>query len=69
MRFHLTTSKLYFVQNTIDEWSIIFIIGAVVYIIPALIFVFFGSGKIQPWNDHPTKTVSETVEEKTPNTV
>lgn len=46
-------------QNTIDEWSIIFTIGAVVYIIPALIFVFFGSGKIQPWNDHTAKTVDE----------
>ncbi|KAJ6646704.1 Sialin [Pseudolycoriella hygida] len=59
----------YFTQdrNTIDEWSIIFTIGAVVYIIPALIFVFFGSGKIQPWNDHPAKTVSETVDVSTSN--
>lgn len=38
-------------QNTIDEWSIIFIIAAVAYIVPAVIFVLFGSGQVQPWNE------------------
>lgn len=42
---------LLFYQNTIEEWSIIFIIAAVAYILPAIIFVLFGSGNIQPWNE------------------
>lgn len=39
------------IQNTINEWGIIFIIAAIAYIAPALIFIIFGSGKVQPWNE------------------
>lgn len=38
-------------QSTMNEWQWIFIIGAFVYIIPALIFMAFGSGEVQKWND------------------
>lgn len=34
-----------------DEWQYIFGIGAMVYIIPALIFMLFGSGEVQKWNN------------------
>lgn len=52
---------MYILQNTIDEWTIIFIIGAVVYIVPAGLFVIFGSVKIQSWNEPPAK-LSKSVE-------
>lgn len=48
-------------RNTIDEWSILFIIGAVAYILPALIFIMFGSGEVQPWNEPTIKKVDETL--------
>lgn len=38
-------------HNTMDQWRYIFIIGAVAYILPAIIFSIFGSAKIQKWND------------------
>ncbi|GAB0086052.1 sialin [Sergentomyia squamirostris] len=43
----------YFTQtgNTMDEWSKIFYIGSVVYIVTAIVFMIFGSGNIQPWNE------------------
>lgn len=28
-----------------------FLIGMILYIVPAVIFIFFGSGEVQPWND------------------
>lgn len=45
------SQSLNFFQSTIDEWSTIFLIGAIAYIAPAIIFMIFGSGKIQYWND------------------
>lgn len=39
-------------QNTIEEWSIIFIIAGVAYIIPAIVFILFGSGNVQSWNEN-----------------
>lgn len=41
-----------------DEWSIIFIIAAIAYILPAFIFILFGSGNVQKWNE-PTKEQSD----------
>lgn len=43
--------RKYVLQNTVDEWSSIFLIGALAYIIPAILFIIFGSGNIQHWND------------------
>lgn len=40
-----------FPQNTIDHWSNVFLVGSIVYIVPAIVFMFFGSGEVQPWND------------------
>lgn len=34
-----------------NEWQWIFIIGGIVYILPGLFFMIFGSGEIQPWNE------------------
>lgn len=54
-------SHSYVRQDTIEEWSIIFIIAAVAYIVPALIFIVFGSGDVQPWNE-PNKNKNGEVE-------
>lgn len=37
-------------KNTIAEWSVVFTIGAVGYIVPALVFFAFGSATAQPWD-------------------
>lgn len=42
-------------QNTLDEWNIIFTISAVFYILPAFIFIAFGSTEVQEWNDSDAK--------------
>lgn len=43
-----------------DQWQYIFTIGALVYIIPGIIFIFFGSGDVQSWNEKKdTKTTSQ----------
>lgn len=34
-----------------EEWQYVFGIGALVYIIPAIIFIIFGSGEVQEWNE------------------
>lgn len=34
-----------------NEWQYIFIIGGIVYILPALFFMIFGSGEVQKWNE------------------
>lgn len=38
-------------QNDIGQWQYVFMIGAAVYITPAIIFMFIGTGEVQPWND------------------
>lgn len=37
-------------QNTFEQWRPVFFIGASVYIISAIFFLFFGTGDTQPWN-------------------
>ncbi|EDW10461.1 sialin [Drosophila mojavensis] len=48
-------------KNTIDEWFWIFMIGAAAYILPAIFFWVFGSGKIQKWNEVQTTEPKEDV--------
>ncbi|EDW60279.1 sialin [Drosophila virilis] len=48
-------------KNTIDEWFWVFLIGAAAYILPAIFFWIFGSGKIQKWNEVQTTEPSEDV--------
>lgn len=38
-----------------DEWQYVFGIGALVYILPAIIFIIFGSGEVQEWNESKAK--------------
>lgn len=46
-------------QNTIAEWTQLFAIGAVAYILPALVFLVFGSGNVQPWNEPKAKQMDD----------
>lgn len=32
-------------------WSIVLLIGGIIYIAPALLYWIFGSAEVQPWND------------------
>ncbi|XP_055625542.1 sialin-like [Toxorhynchites rutilus septentrionalis] len=38
-------------QSTMQEWQYVFAIGAAAYIVPALVFILFGSGMVQKWNE------------------
>lgn len=40
-----------FLQNTAAEWKQIFLVGAAMYIGCAIVFIIFGSGQIQHWNE------------------
>lgn len=51
-------------QNTIDEWRSVFIVGAVVYIVPALLFAVGGSGQVQYWNEPDVKRDGKLVDGK-----
>lgn len=45
------TNINYFLQNGLEEWHKIFLIGAFVYIVPSIWFAIFGSGEVQEWNE------------------
>uniref|UniRef100_A0A336LRM6 CSON010445 protein n=1 Tax=Culicoides sonorensis TaxID=179676 RepID=A0A336LRM6_CULSO len=46
-------------SNTFDEWRQVFLIAGSVYIVPAIIFMIFGSGQVQSWNDFSDKPNNE----------
>lgn len=46
-------------QNTIKEWEMIFIIGGIAYILPAVIYMVFGSGDCQTWNERLPVKINE----------
>lgn len=43
--------KIFQVSLDFDPWTVMFIIGGMGYIIPAIFFCFFGSARIQKWNE------------------
>lgn len=46
-------------ENTIEQWTKVFFIGAAAYIGPAIIFAIFGSGKVQKWNESKDKVTKD----------
>lgn len=46
-------------EKTMEAWVNVFIIGAIAYIAPAIIFWLFGSGNVQPWNSIEPKSNPE----------
>lgn len=47
----LVVAHFTYEKSTFEEWTKIFWIGGGVYIVPALVFMVFGSGEVQKWND------------------
>ncbi|XP_067658260.1 uncharacterized transporter slc-17.2-like [Haliotis asinina] len=39
-------------DRTREQWSVFFFISAGIYVVAAVVFIIFGSGKIQPWADN-----------------
>lgn len=54
-------------QSTIREWRPIFAVNAAMFVLPALLFVWLGSGEIQSWNqkvengNQPCSAVEQTL--------
>lgn len=49
-------------QNTIAEWRSVFVVGAIGYIGPALLFFVAGSASVQPWDsDRPEASIVKNV--------
>lgn len=46
-------------QSGLAEWKIIWGTGAGVYIFTAVVFLMWGTGEIQEWNDSGDSTVPE----------
>lgn len=42
-----------------EEWRYIFAIGAIAYILPALIYAVYGSGEVQKWNSRQNQQRDE----------
>lgn len=41
-------------RSTIVEWRPIFAVNGAMFVLPTLLFVWLGSGEVQPWNGHRT---------------
>lgn len=50
---YCVTNIFFCLQNSFESWRPVFFVGASVYIISALFFIFFGTGNIQSWNFPP----------------
>lgn len=68
-KFNFILMYRVFTQNTIHEWSTVFVVGAIIYISPAVFFIFFGSGNVQPWNEPPTKQLDAETTNKDVQTI
>lgn len=44
----------FFFQKDPNQWKVIFYMTASIYVLASVIFVIFGSGELQPWNDEET---------------
>lgn len=46
-------------QSTEEEWQKIFFVGAGFYMGTSIIFILFGSGYVQKWNDIPDEVTPD----------
>ncbi|XP_050437262.1 putative inorganic phosphate cotransporter isoform X2 [Adelges cooleyi] len=44
-------------QTSVDEWRIVFTLGAAVLFFSSIFYLLFGSAEVQPWNDPANKDV------------
>lgn len=50
-------------QTKREEWQIVFIISAVIFIVGNTVYIIFGSTKLQEWNDPDFLTKADTEKE------
>lgn len=53
-------NKIFFLQQTQEEWLVVFYICGITYIFGAVIFIIFGSGDLQDWARDPEHLQYET---------
>lgn len=51
-----------FSKATFEEWRNVFLLGASAYIVTAIVFILFGSGEVQSWNERPKCTPEASLE-------
>lgn len=42
-------------QTSVDEWRIVFTLGAVILFLSSIFYIAFGSAEVQPWNEPRTE--------------
>ena len=52
----MLNSKQLFLQNTKEQWKVIFYITAAIYALGSITFILSGSGNEQRWNKNNAKT-------------
>ncbi|XP_035899092.1 putative inorganic phosphate cotransporter [Anopheles stephensi] len=50
-------------KNTMEEWKYVFLLTAGFYIVSGIVFIIFGSGKVQKWNEIKEQPTGEAVVE------
>ncbi|XP_008180303.1 sialin [Acyrthosiphon pisum] len=44
-------------QTSVDEWRIVFTLGAVILFFSSIFYIIFGSAEVQPWNEPKNESV------------
>jgi ACS family sodium-dependent inorganic phosphate cotransporter len=48
-------------QQTLEQWHKVFYIASLVYIFGCVLYLFFGSGEVEPWNNTVEDSKKEAV--------
>ena len=41
---------LFMFQQTVEQWTLVFIITSIMLLVPGILYQFFSSSKLQEWN-------------------
>ncbi|XP_015367786.1 PREDICTED: sialin-like [Diuraphis noxia] len=44
-------------QTSVDEWRVVFTLGAVILFFSSIFYIIFGSAEVQPWNEPKNESV------------
>lgn len=50
---------LYIFQQTLEQWNKVFYLSGAICIVTGLIYIFFGTSKIQKWNTYEDSRPNE----------
>lgn len=54
---------VFFIQQTQQQWQIVFVVAAVVYLFGVIFYIFLASAELQPWGvDVPSDTTINMVD-------